>query len=99
MERRAASAPACSEGWQPGYLTILRVPCWQVRCLVDVPGDKLPSAAKGELAAYLRTTVAPQVPPSPASSPCLRALLGGLAEGLEAPGSGAKQVHQAGKSA
>ena len=39
--------------------------CLQVRCLVDVPGDKLPSAATGELAAYLRTTVAPQVQPSP----------------------------------
>lgn len=34
----------------------------QVRCLVDVPGDKLPSVATGALAAYLRTTVAPQVP-------------------------------------
>ena len=36
-----------------------------MRCLVDVPGEKLPSAATGELAEYLRTTVAPQVQPSP----------------------------------
>ncbi len=38
----------------------------QVRCLVDVPGEKLPSAATGELAAYLRGTVAPQVGAHPA---------------------------------
>lgn len=34
----------------------------QVRCLVDVPGEKLPSVASGELAAYLESHVAPQVP-------------------------------------
>lgn len=34
----------------------------QVRCLVDVPGDKLPSVASGALAAYLKETTAPQVP-------------------------------------
>ena len=33
-----------------------------MRCLVDVPGDKLPSVATGALAAYLKDTVAPQVP-------------------------------------
>ena len=42
--------------------------CLQVRSLVDVPGEKLPSAATGELAAYLRTTVAPQVQP-PSQNP------------------------------
>lgn len=31
----------------------------QVRCLVDVPGEKLPQ----DLPAYLRATVAPQLPP------------------------------------
>jgi hypothetical protein len=31
----------------------------QVRCLVDVPGPKLPA----DLPGYLRSTVAPQVPP------------------------------------
>ena len=35
---------------------------WQVRCLVDVPGDRLPSAASGELDKHLREAVAPQVP-------------------------------------
>ena len=34
----------------------------QVRCLVDVPGDKLPSVATGALASYLRESIAPQVP-------------------------------------
>ncbi len=37
----------------------------QVRCLVDVPGERLPSAATGELAKYLRGTVAPQARPRP----------------------------------
>ncbi|CAL9228410.1 unnamed protein product [Arabidopsis halleri] len=35
----------------------------EVRCLVDVPGSKLPSVASGEMAHHLKTTVAPQVPP------------------------------------
>ena len=34
----------------------------QVRCLVDVPGERLPSAVSGALQEYLRSTVAPQVP-------------------------------------
>ena len=34
----------------------------QVRCLVDVPGEKLPSAASGDLRRSMETTVAPQVP-------------------------------------
>lgn len=33
----------------------------QVRCLVDVPGDKLPSITTGALQAYLLEVVAPQV--------------------------------------
>lgn len=35
----------------------------QVRTLVDVPGEKLPSAATGALQEYLRTQVGPQVRP------------------------------------
>lgn len=34
----------------------------EVRCLVDVPGQKVPSIANGEMANYLKTLVAPQVP-------------------------------------
>lgn len=33
----------------------------EVRCLVDVPGKKLPSVANGEMTKYLKTVVAPQV--------------------------------------
>lgn len=33
----------------------------QVRTLVDVPGEKLPSAASGALQEYLRSQVGPQV--------------------------------------
>ena len=32
----------------------------QVRTLVDVPGEKLPSAATGALQDYMRTIIAPQ---------------------------------------
>ncbi|KAI3712327.1 hypothetical protein L1987_70878 [Smallanthus sonchifolius] len=34
----------------------------EVRCLVDVPGQKVPSIANGEMANYLKTVVAPQIP-------------------------------------
>lgn len=33
----------------------------EVRCLVDVPGQKVPSISNGDMAKYLKTTVAPQV--------------------------------------
>jgi squalene monooxygenase len=36
----------------------------EVRCLVDVPGQKVPSIVNGEMANYLKTVVAPQVLPS-----------------------------------
>lgn len=35
----------------------------EIRCLVDVPGQKVPSISNGEMANYLKTVVAPQVPP------------------------------------
>ncbi|KAI7745991.1 hypothetical protein M8C21_026855, partial [Ambrosia artemisiifolia] len=34
----------------------------EVRCLVDIPGQKLPSIANGEMTNYLKTFVAPQIP-------------------------------------
>lgn len=34
----------------------------EIRCLVDVPGQKVPSISNGEMAKYLKTVVAPQVP-------------------------------------
>ena len=33
----------------------------EVRCLVDVPGEKVPSVSNGEMDRYLKTVVAPQV--------------------------------------
>ena len=33
----------------------------EIHCLVDVPGQKLPSIANGEMAKYLKTVVAPQI--------------------------------------
>ncbi|KAL6220101.1 hypothetical protein ACLB2K_007858 [Fragaria x ananassa] len=35
----------------------------EIRCLVDIPGTKIPSVANGEMAKYLKTVVAPQIPP------------------------------------
>ncbi|WCJ18075.1 squalene epoxidase 2 [Euphorbia peplus] len=34
----------------------------EVRCLVDIPGQKVPSISNGDLAQYLKTKVAPQIP-------------------------------------
>jgi hypothetical protein len=33
----------------------------EIRCLVDVPGQKLPSVGNGDMTHYLKTVVAPQV--------------------------------------
>ncbi|XP_061372013.1 squalene monooxygenase SE1-like [Gastrolobium bilobum] len=35
----------------------------EVRCLVDVPGQKVPSISNGEMEKYLKTVIAPQIPP------------------------------------
>uniref|UniRef100_A0A3N7FCK9 Squalene monooxygenase n=1 Tax=Populus trichocarpa TaxID=3694 RepID=A0A3N7FCK9_POPTR len=35
----------------------------EIRCLVDVPGSKQPPIFNGEMASYLKTVVAPQMPP------------------------------------
>ncbi|XP_073310117.1 squalene monooxygenase SE1-like isoform X2 [Primulina huaijiensis] len=34
----------------------------EIRCLVDIPGQKPPSLASGKMAEYLKTVIAPQVP-------------------------------------
>lgn len=33
----------------------------EIRCLVDVPGEKVPSISNGEMAKYLKNVIAPQV--------------------------------------
>ncbi|XP_057869969.2 squalene monooxygenase SE1 isoform X2 [Cryptomeria japonica] len=46
----------------PSPILFYPISSTEVRCLVDVPGQKVPSVASGEMAKYLRTVVAPQLP-------------------------------------
>ncbi|XP_027094267.1 squalene monooxygenase SE1-like isoform X2 [Coffea arabica] len=46
----------------PSPILFYPISSTEVRCLVDVPGQKVPSISNGEMAKYLKTTVAPQVP-------------------------------------
>nr|WPA94586.1 SE [Aralia elata] len=47
----------------PSPILFYKISSTEIRCLVDVPGQKVPSIANGELAHYLKTSVAPQIPP------------------------------------
>ncbi|KAF5454255.1 hypothetical protein F2P56_023934 [Juglans regia] len=47
----------------PSPILFYPISSTEVRCLVDVPGQKLPSIANGEMSNYLKTVVAPQIPP------------------------------------
>ncbi|CAI9115968.1 OLC1v1016997C2 [Oldenlandia corymbosa var. corymbosa] len=47
----------------PSPILFYPISSTEIRCLVDVPGQKVPSISNGEMAKYLKTTVAPQVPP------------------------------------
>ncbi|MBA0792603.1 hypothetical protein Gohar_017087, partial [Gossypium harknessii] len=47
----------------PSPILFYPISSTETRCLVDVPGQKVPSIANGEMANYLKTIVAPQVPP------------------------------------
>lgn len=47
----------------PSPILFYQISSTEVRCLVDVPGMKVPSISSGEMAEYLKTVVAPQVPP------------------------------------
>ncbi|KAI3417386.1 Aa_trans domain-containing protein [Psidium guajava] len=46
----------------PSPILFYPISSTEVRCLVDVPGQKVPNIASGEMANYLKTVVAPQVP-------------------------------------
>ncbi|KAL5988309.1 Squalene monooxygenase SE2 [Asimina triloba] len=46
----------------PSPILFYPISSTEVRCLVDVPGQKLPSIANGEMARYLKAVVAPQIP-------------------------------------
>ena len=45
----------------PSPILFYPISSTEVRCLVDVPGQKVPSIANGEMANYLKNMVAPQV--------------------------------------
>ncbi|EXC04280.1 Squalene monooxygenase [Morus notabilis] len=47
----------------PSPILFYPISSTELRCLVDVPGQKVPSVASGEMAHYLKTMVAPQIPP------------------------------------
>jgi len=47
----------------PSPILFYPISSTEVRCLVDVPGQKVPSISNGEMATYLKTAVAPQIPP------------------------------------
>ncbi|KAL3721171.1 hypothetical protein ACJRO7_005915 [Eucalyptus globulus] len=46
----------------PSPILFYPISSHEIRCLVDVPGQTVPSITNGELAQYLKTVVAPQVP-------------------------------------
>ncbi|KVI10870.1 hypothetical protein Ccrd_010728, partial [Cynara cardunculus var. scolymus] len=47
----------------PSPILCYRISSTEIRCLVDIPGKKIPSVGNGEMALYLKTKVAPQIPP------------------------------------
>ncbi|XP_009621693.1 squalene monooxygenase SE1 [Nicotiana tabacum] len=47
----------------PSPILFYPISSTEVRCLVDVPGQKVPSISNGEMGKYLKSIVAPQVPP------------------------------------
>ncbi|KAG6645818.1 hypothetical protein CIPAW_08G149600 [Carya illinoinensis] len=46
----------------PSLIWFYPISSTEVRCLVDVPGQKLPSVDNGEMANYLKMVVGPQIP-------------------------------------
>lgn len=63
---KGATLPAPSHGHvvlgDPSPVLFYPISSREVRCLVDVPGDRLPSASTGDLAKYLLDVIGPQVP-------------------------------------
>ncbi|KAI5314995.1 PREDICTED: squalene [Prunus dulcis] len=47
----------------PSLIMFYPISSTEICCLVDIPGQKVPSVCSGEMAYYLKTKVAPQVPP------------------------------------
>ncbi|KAJ6335323.1 hypothetical protein OIU78_012035 [Salix suchowensis] len=53
----------CNPKGDPSPILMYPISSTEIRCLVDVPGQKVPSISNGEMAKYLKTVVAPQIPP------------------------------------
>jgi squalene monooxygenase len=49
----------------PSPILFYPISSTEIRCLVDVPGQKVPSISNGEMTQYLKTVVAPQVSTTP----------------------------------
>nr|XP_012466316.1 unnamed protein product [Gossypium raimondii]KJB84329.1 hypothetical protein B456_N018600 [Gossypium raimondii] len=47
----------------PSPIILYPVSSTEIRCMVDVPSEKVPSVSNGEMACYLKTQVAPKVLP------------------------------------
>ncbi|XP_052722995.1 squalene epoxidase 1 isoform X3 [Vigna angularis] len=47
---------------EPSPVLFYPISSTEIRCLVDIPGQKVPSISNGEMAKYLKTVIAPQVP-------------------------------------
>ncbi|KAJ1394792.1 Squalene epoxidase [Sesbania bispinosa] len=47
----------------PSPILFYPISSTEVRCLVDIPGQKVPPIGNGKMADYLKTMVAPQIPP------------------------------------
>lgn len=45
----------------PSPILLYRISSTEIRCLVDIPGKKVPSVCNGDMAHHLKTSVAPQV--------------------------------------
>ena len=94
---------ACAQRWpppptaSPAHISprrpppLSRPPREQVRCLVDVPGEKLPA----DLPGYLRSNVAPEVPESLRAA-FLAAVDGGRIRTMQNKQLPAKPMHQPG---
>ncbi|KAJ4823020.1 Squalene epoxidase 1 [Turnera subulata] len=48
---------------EPSPILMYPISSTEIRCLVDIPGQKLPSITNGEMNEYLKATVARQIPP------------------------------------
>ncbi|KAI3786269.1 hypothetical protein L1987_39830 [Smallanthus sonchifolius] len=47
----------------PSPILCYRISSTEIRCLVDIPGKKIPSVGNGDMALHLKTKVTPQIPP------------------------------------